>query len=346
MTPEELSAFGVNQEEAEEIGAWIRRRTACVVGADGLGGSGVFVRLEDGHLAVLTARHVVVACILTGEITVARIDKAGSRSIEPIKISIDNRTDSALLLVDEGVLPGEALAFPEWTSEAVEVSKGMPVISTGAVGEWKDINHDSREIRLTKVLGFWTGVVEPKNTSVMIVCDIDETNGELPKSFRGMSGGPLFSVARKFAGINTTEERYPGGPNSGRLAITPAFSLLALYTPFRPAEDAPKDYIRQGAAYSFLAVNKEDKKTVRTLLGVDFFWSSGSPEATDGQIARIDTIQFFHLPGSERYLVNMEAIFRWYDLNNEENRLAALQEELVFFLTRIGFESVREIAAR
>lgn len=313
--------------EITETQKWIEERLASIFGADGRGGSGIFVYLEDGRLAVLTARHVVVSCVLTGALTIP-ISEPPCYSVEPTAIRIDGLNDVALLLIDSGIFSGEALSFKEWTCPGTKVYKGMSVITSGDVGEWKQLDPETRTISLIKVLHLCANVT---NSSGMITCDVDTSIVDLPTSFRGMSGGPLFSINRHFLGVNAEELSCSQGR---AILVTPVEKLTNLYTPFRPTENALLDYMRQPAKYEFWAVEKNGQRRIRMSVCAEYWWSKSSPDVPDGCIGRIISVQF----GTNTPAMDIELVFRWYDSNTDEERRKALEEELVFFLENTGFE--------
>jgi len=335
MTREEMEVFGVTEVQEKNIESWISSRLACIVGADGRGGSGVFVQLEDGHLAVLTACHVVISCILTGEITVCRMSSC-QRSYEPTSIRIDGPNDVALLIVDRDLFDGAfSLLFSEWTCSSVNLSKGMPAIISGIVGEWKHINIKERIIPQFTKLHYWTSISNPDAQCGMISYNVDKSNSEIPNSFGGMSGGPAFSIDQKLLGINTEEV-----PLLGEILVTPISKLYSLHTPFQPSEKAPQDYMRQEAILAFEAKEQRTDKTknkkqhtgvtIPMQVYVEYFWSRSSPDSNDGHIGRIFALRFRNSDSASRYIMNTEAIFRWYDGDTDEDRLMALKEELEY----------------
>lgn len=319
--------------EITETQKWIKERLASVLGTDGRGGSGIFVYLEDGRMAVLTARHVVVSCVLTGELTI-QISEPPCRTVEPTAIRIDGRNDVALLLIDSGIFSSEALSFEEWTCPRTKVYTGMSVITSGDVGEWKQLDTETRAISLVTVLHLCAKVTNLSGSFDLITCDVDASIVDLPKSFGGMSGGPLFSLDRHFLGINAEEW---SGSQGRAILVTPIAKLTNLYTPFRPMENALHDYMYQPAKYQFWAVGVEKEnwqRRVQMSVCAEYWWSKSSPDVPDGRIGRIISVQF----GTNHYVMSTEVVFSWYDDNTDEDRRKALEEELVFFLEKTGFK--------
>jgi hypothetical protein len=116
----------------QDLPEWIVRRLASIMGADGRGGSGTFVELPNGDLAILTAKHVIIGCLLTGEITAGRITSP-ARTIEPRTIRIDSKHDVACVTVDRSSFAGDSLDLASSTTPAA-ISMDSPVIAAGIVG--------------------------------------------------------------------------------------------------------------------------------------------------------------------------------------------------------------------
>lgn len=338
MTPEERLAFGVTEEQQREISDWVMARLGSVIGADGRGGTGTFIELQDGKTALLTARHVVMKCILTGQMTVARLE-SGVYSVEPSAIIIDSRKDAALLVFENGAFPGATIPYAEWSGRDPAITEGMRVIMSGIVGEWKHPNISTRTIPIVPCLNFWTTVSDPENPRGYLVCDVNEETSLLPTSFGGMSGGPCFSLDRRLLGVNTHEMRRKAGTNQGEFFVTPLAALDNLFQPYVPSSDSPTDYMQQKAFLAFLAVSQNDKhQRVFVMAHVEYFWSPSNLDHWDGRVGRIIGLHFEAPEGTARYFINTKSIFRWNDGNTDEDRLRALYEELEFFLPDTGFE--------
>jgi hypothetical protein len=343
MTPEERQVFGVSEEEERRTRAWLRSRMGSILGANGRGGTGTFIELQDGRMALLTARHVVVRCILTGEMTVLRLANSRTQSVEPRAITIDSRKDAALLIFDATSLAGDVVPYAEWSAEPPLITKGMPAIISGVVGEWKEPDLVTRTIPVTKWLDFWTAVTEPQGQEGYVVCDVDETNDALPRSFGGMSGGPFITLDRRLLGVNTGEIRRKAGSKKGEFFVTRLADLDNLFHPYVSPVDAPTDYMHQRGLLAFTAVNRRDRRQrVPAMVNVEYFWSRSNPDGPYGRIGRIIAVKFGAPTGAERYIINTESVFRWYDGDGDEDRLRAFHEELIFFLQDTGFELVRD----
>lgn len=341
MTPEELQAFGVTEDEERAVGEWLRQRMGTIIGADGRGGTGLFIELQDDRVALLTARHVVVRCILTGEMTVIRLAEPSTRSVEPSAIRIDCRKDAAVLVFGADELSGDFVPYSDWAREFPALAVGMPVIVSGVVGEWKQLDLATKTIPLTKWLQFWTGITAPQDHQGYIVCDVNEADAALPTSFGGMSGGPCITTSRRLLGVNTGEIRRRAGSSKGEFYVTRISDLKNLFEPYVPPANAPDDYMYQEACLGFTAASRSNRNVrVPATVRVEYFWSRSNPGAPHGRVGRIIGAQFGDRGGAGRYIINTESVFHWYDGDSDEDRLRALYEELSFFLQDTGFDLV------
>lgn len=341
LSPEECAAFGVTPDEARETSSWLLDRVGYVLGANGRGGSGIFVETSDGGTALLTARHVIVPAVLSGEVTVARYVRESSvaRSVEPVAIRMASRVDAALLRIrDAENFP--RLAHSEWDpSGSPPLSKGMGVIAAGAPGKWKsEPDAASRVIESMKTLFFWTAVIDP-NHDGPIQCDVDDGIKSLPSTFAGMSGGPVIDTHRRLVGINKGEDR---DCKDGYLYVTPRRSWDDLYSPFMPA-DLPTDYVRQEALLVKHARPKDaapDEAAIDVAFRCEFFWSPTSPGHQYGEFGRIVAVVLGNEPTSRRYVINTESIFYLPSDHDNETRRRALEEEAFFLLESMRYETL------
>lgn len=173
-----------------------------------------------------------------------------------------------------------------------------------------------------------------------MVCDVDEAESKLPRSFGGMSGGPCITTSRRLLGVNTGEIRRKAGSSPGEFYVTCLSDLRNLFEPYVVPSDAPTDYSYQKACLRFTAASQGNK--VPALVHVEYFWSDSDPDAPHGRVGRIIGACFGEAGGAARYTINTESIFRWYDGDSDEDRLRAASEELDFFLQGTGFNRVVE----
>lgn len=324
-------------DEEWTVADWIQPRLACVYGADGRGGTGIFMDMEDGRLALLTARHVVVDCILTGEMTVGRLDRPGRKSLVPETTRIDNSRDAACLIVDRSTFEGEAVPYSEWAGPDVEISKGMPVLVSGVVGEWKAPDTKTRHIPQTRILHLDTQVVDPDDCRQRVVCYVDEKNVQLPGSFKGMSGGPCVSESRRILGINTEELRRRPGTDSGEIFVTRLSHLGSLFKPMQPGLNDPT--VRQQVSMDFWAVRNDNRgHRVRASVLAQFLGSRSTPDAPQGRTGRIVAMKIVTPPSAEPYVIQCCCTFTWSGGATVEDLRQTLEEELVFFLREMGFK--------
>lgn len=338
-------AFGVTADEEQAANDWIMSHLGSVLGADGRGGSGTFIELADSRLALLTARHVVVRCILTGEMTVLRFrstSAGAAQSAEPDAIRIDCNKDAAYLLLDPKKFEGDRLPYSSWSRSQKDVSVGMPVIISGVVGEWKAPDVTSRVIPQTKVLCYWTSIANQENDRQLMVCDVDESNSELPRSFKGMSGGSCFSLERTLLGVTVHEIRRRPGTKIGEIQVVPINAIRNLFEPFQLPPGSPVDYMCQKVRGVFWAVREDSSsERVRMSVNAEFFWSLSNPATQYGRFGRLVGLQLNLRGGAERYPINCESVF-CYEGSSAQEMTSALQEEISYFLLGTGFRAERD----
>jgi hypothetical protein len=219
-----VAAFGFTKKlQARRLYEWTRRRMGLAFDADGKLGSGVFLRMRNGHVALLTARHVVVAHLLSGDLTMQSC-LSKEESFAPGAITVDPSHDAALLYVPVGRHIPHFLEERDLLIPAVRV--GDPIVCNGAPGEWKsppDLLR--RTFERIKVLHYMTATTAV--SELEIVCDVDEGEPALPSSFGGMSGGPATTLDRALVGINVRERR-DIRPGDGVIEVLPleAFRLM------------------------------------------------------------------------------------------------------------------------
>ena len=336
LTEAEYRAFGITKEEGDALSQWILERVGYVLGANGRGGSGIFVETSNGETALLTARHVLVPAIISGELTVAHYASGVARSVEPNALVMARRADAALVyLKNMRDLP--RLAKSDWDPQAFPtVSKGIGVVAAGAPGEWKATPDIARRvIEFARTLLFWTAVVEP-SLDDSILCDIDEIITTLPSTLRGMSGGPVIDLQRRLVGINLGETR---GVKDGFLYVTPRSSWTDIFAPFQPTDDMPDDYIRQEALMDRIAKHRNsDAPPIRAFFSCEFFWSPTRPEHKYGEIGRILGAAFQDASGGVRYPVNMESIFFLPPDHDDAARRNAFEEEVFYILNSMEYD--------
>src|SRR5688572_33325528 len=98
LTEEAYRGFGLSKRDGDELSRWIIARVGYVSGADGRGGSGVFVKTVRDEFALLTARHVVVGCLETGLVSIG-VNTDGQVALCPAeRVVVSTVSDAALLL--------------------------------------------------------------------------------------------------------------------------------------------------------------------------------------------------------------------------------------------------------
>lgn len=344
LTFERRAALRLTEETERRLRAWIAGHVGCVVSADGRGGSGTFVQLPDGPVALVTARHVVIDCMLTGWLSVARL-RVPSRTAVPLAAWIDPKNDAALLVLREGTLEGEAVQYAEWSEQRDPLAEGMPVVAVGVVGEWKKPDISTRTIPQTHVLSLCSIVVDPEDHLGRLACHVDETLATLPRSFGGMSGGPLLSTSCHLLGVNTDEMRRRPGSNEGTLFATPFANLERLLHRFSRPPDLSGNHIGQVREVTFRAIGVNHPDRWFGLTAVVEFWSPSDPGEGASRFGRVVALLFSGLPGVEAFSINTDLVFHDQEDDSDEERIRAVKSELAFLFEDAGFSLIRAISA-
>lgn len=128
----------------------LKRLAQCsgvVVGATGRGGSGTCVQLEDGPIALLTAKHVVIECLRnTGRVAIAAYGKPFG---DPLEIRMDSSQagDAAYLVFQTARTPEEFVPFSKWTTSRTDLVLGQRVIACGYPGAFRAIEENTFKSR-------------------------------------------------------------------------------------------------------------------------------------------------------------------------------------------------------
>jgi hypothetical protein len=260
------AAFGLKKYQALRTRLWAEDRGALMFDALGSLGSGVFIELSDGTEAVLTAKHVVVDSICTGELTVQRWG-ALKQSLLPAEIWIDSTHDAAVIVCHALGKTGKVVPRSEWRFPPPLPQKGQGVQCSGAPGEFKSApNLADRTVHTIKWLALMTTVTDASRE--VVACDVDESQC-VPSTFGGMSGGPAIVLERRLFGINVTEQRRLTS-SDGKLNVLPLESFLAFIDSLHghivvglPAGEG------KGALYSAEAISGPVRGT-RVLLDVGY----------------------------------------------------------------------------
>lgn len=344
MTPEERALFGISEQQEQEISSWVLERVGYVLGATGRGGSGVFVELPDGRTALLTAGHVLIPAILSGEVTVAHYNSGKAVSVEPAAVRMARRADAALIFLPATLTIPARLPTADWDPRGGGVAApklGDGLISAGAPGAWKaEPDLARRVISSMKTLLFWTAVIDPKDHDGLLVADVDEKLQDLPSTFRGMSGGPVFTIDRRLIGVNHGEHR---GVSDGRLYAVHRADWDDLLHPFDPPADMPVDFNRQemGAVlYARHELAPSNSAPVLFTFEAEFFWSPSNPDHQYGEIGRVVCVTVGNSPETRRYRINVESIFHLPPDHTEEERAGELQREAMLMLKSMRYEAV------
>jgi len=249
-------------------------------------------------------------------------------------------TDAALVFVSDQAPIAAKLPAEAWDPRAApDVRKGLGVVLGGAPGEWKsEPDVERRAIDFMKTLLYWTAVTNP-NEGGLIMCDVDESNHDIPKSFKGMSGGPALDIEHGLVGVNMGERRTKP---DGIMAVTPRQSWTDLFYPFELPAGAPEIF---GQRMAFVALDardidgRRDQTPIRVTFIAEFFRSPDHPDHQYGTFGRVVCVLFGTTPDRTRYRVNLESVF-FPASDKPEDWKTAFHEEAAYILDSMDYEDV------
>jgi hypothetical protein len=318
---------------SEDVASRIAKISGMVVDRNGKGGSGTCVRLEDGKVGLLTAKHVVFECIRnTGEIAIA-VPAGGVKFHRPLLIRMDSshQGDAALLVSDQlASLP--AIPFEEWTTNHPDVGPNVIVTAVGFPAVSKKVEGRRIDFKLS----FLEDIILSVDGN-SIISGINEKAENMPKHLYGMSGGGLFAITGEFLGIVVAERRNVT-PTRGELDVLLPRAYQELYKPFSIPPDSPGPGFHGEDFTVVIQIHDNFGKLIATIgSNAQTYWSSTNPEHKFGRVGRLLTLEII-IPGIDiHYPINIESMFyNWADDSHETRRKAA-QEEFKYLLMRMGW---------
>jgi hypothetical protein len=191
---------------------WAYNQISLIYQEDSLCASGVPVLLPNDETTILSAKHVIIRAIWTGEITAHPFPISHIRSIEPCKYFIDARKDIGFAFIrcaDEA--DKNRCVSIHLNKPTNPISNNEYFFCCGAPIEWNPgaikANKASGIPRI-KYCSYATLRSNPdKSEEGFMRAEIYEKGRNLPKSFEGMSGGPVFDIRRNIIGIGIEQKR-------------------------------------------------------------------------------------------------------------------------------------------
>jgi len=329
--------FGLTTDEHERLCRWVFERVGYVVGGDGRGGSGVFVKTSEGRIALLTARHVAAHCILTGELQVAACIDGQGQFETPLSVHLSTKCDAALMTMPEGFAPPAHLELDAWdpTHHSAPPS-GAHAIAAGMPRTWKtEPDLEQRRIARGRTLLLWT---EVKDTSELhdgrIECKADKRIGDLPSTLRGMSGGPLFTTGHRLLGVIQSETI---SEKEGLLYSTPRAAWIDLFRHWHPEGDGPPDLRDTKIGHDWMIIEPATGCPIPLQIFAELSWSPSEPNHKYGGYGRIYAIEFHKGDPRRQCLVNLEWIFYFESDHEAQDRIRTLEEEVSLLLSKLSF---------
>jgi hypothetical protein len=296
---------------------------AVVIGANGKGGSGVCVQLEDGAIAVLTAKHVVLECLRnTGRVRIAAYN-VKSQDPELIRMDSTQQGDSAYLMFKEPPTTVKAVPYPDWTTSRLDLEVGQRVITVGFPSFLR-----KREGNMLIPRIAWLGDSIVAIQGNHIVSGINEIIEGMPNTLEGFSGAGLFSDDGRFIGVVVEEKRRLTESFGELYSLLPS-GYAGLYTPF----SAPPGRYHNDQRALRITLLRRDGTGIQAIVGVlaQCIWSRTDPAERYGRLFSLE----FVIPGiNEHYPININSEFTWTG-NAEADRIRAMEEEFRFLLLRM-----------
>jgi hypothetical protein len=327
----------------QKILKWYIDRVGLIIDRNDLHGSGVFVKLTDGKLALFTAAHVIFPSVLSGLVRIYSNQIEGY--VEPKIIRIHSRADVAVLVLPDDIqvqhIDIANLISDQELNAHIEQNKNIFLF--GSPAEWKILpNLVTRTPGKLIFLGLENPLIHSDVTG-LIRCMFKEQK-ILPPTFGGMSGGPVFDENKKLIGLIKGEIRKNGSENQdGYIYLTSQKFIREMLTPFNPP-NIPVDFMHQKGYMIKNVVYKNRLYTpipIPIKINFEFFWSLNTPMHENGNFGRINNI----IVGNNdqaRYIVNVESIFPLPIICENENetdkdRKDALNQELYYMLQSMGY---------
>lgn len=335
LTPEEYRVFGLTSKEGEELYRWVFERVGYVIGADGRGGSGVFVKTPEGRIALLTARHVVFPCILSGEVQVAASIDGKARFKMPRSVRVSATCDAALVTMPDDFQAPAYLEPDAWDPfHHSDPTPGDHVIAAGMPGLWKaEPDLERRRIDGARTLVLWTVARDGLHQGGLIECKADKRIGGLPSTLRGMSGGPLFTISRRLLGVIRLETI--SASVDGSLFSTPRCAWVDLFHPWRPDHDVPADLMGVSVGHDLIR-DRAGGFEMPLQIQAELYWSPSEPNLKYGGFGRVNAIVFRAGDPARQFPVNVEWIFYFESDHQEHDRMRALREEAPLLLRALS----------
>lgn len=252
--------YGKTREEVQALVDQVFSHKALVLDKEGLGGSGVMVSVGGPRRGVLTARHVVLDCLLSGALTAERSNRPGVQTIKPSQILCLGFYDSAVLVLRSEEPPGPCLDQAVWMNTSFALRDRDPVLVLGTPGGRKEVDLSSQRIQ-SEALPYLTHVLGEVQGERPFVCEIDD-NPALPETLGGMSGGPVCGADGRFLGILMEEQK----GTLRQVKVLPTPCLGAYRRRLGQAQKVRYRICSKDVAVEYRAVHRDGRETrVRAL---------------------------------------------------------------------------------
>jgi hypothetical protein len=321
--------MGISPARGRELQTWVLERVGYAFDKNAYGGSGVFVQTHDGGLALLTAAHVVIAAILSGELSIGAYH-AGKAHFRPATcITLSSRSDAALVTADGLDVP-VYLGVDDWNpSSGPGIDVGMKLVAGGLPGLWKGQRDPARRVvERSRVMLLWTEVSKVRQFEVEMVA-----SRGLPSTLGGMSGGPLFLFDGQLVGIHMAESR---GTRTRSLISTRREAWSDLHSPLDDLQ-WPSDL--QGPPFRWKQPATYGPDRIPVVVGFEgwFGTSRSQPSGPRGSFGRIEKWRILNSEQTSAFPINMYSNFQFSPDDDDAKRIAALRWHVRDLLREMGF---------
>lgn len=317
----------VSKKSDEALAKELAQYSGVVAGSNGKGGSGTCIELENGKIAVLTARHVVLECLRnTGRVGIAAYN-VKFQDPNLIRMDSSQQGDAAYLVFKDAPAKLKAIRFAEWTKNRSDIAVGQRAMAVGFPGTLRKI--DGRQL-IPEFAWLRDRIFSIEGNRV--VSGINETVEGISSTFEGLSGGGLFSDDGRFIGV-VVEERRRVTEFLGELQSLLPGEFAELYTPYSIPPDAPRGKYHNDERALRIVLQKPDGSGIQAIVGAlaQCLWSKTNPEHKYGRLYSLE----FVIPGiDEHYPININSTFSWSG-DTDADRLKAMDEEFKFLLLRM-----------
>jgi len=283
-------------------------------------GSGLLVEHRNQYPAFLTAVHVVIQALRASEFRVALFD-GPDRVLTPSAIRFAKGSDAALLSFEKAKVAG-MLSFADWGALTYpDAAQGETAFCIGYPGELSKSGDPTTQKKGT-VFGTVLAAEVQSGLSQNLVHAVIARGPAMPRSFGGMSGGPVIGDDGRLLGINTAEEQ--ADPMKAHIFFTRRRDWEDLANPYLQPAGSPTDYWKYDEKFSIdlELPHPATGKPIAQFRANFFGRVLISESARDKPLGALGMISHMTVDGS-RFPINIEVV---YGLADSEDKSSWEQE--------------------